>query len=110
MILFSFLSSLIFAIELKDFFKKNIWVLTSYKIDGLQIDPSFCGLFSEDVVLSGAEGDLGLGSPTYLLLYLLCASVVTPMDRSSVPSVLSSRNFRSSVSAVQSVLLNLCIK
>lgn len=85
MILFSFLSSLIFAIELKDFLKKHIWVLTSYKIDGLQIDPSFCGLFSEDVVLSGAEGDLGLGSPTYLLLYLLCASVVTPRTAVAFP-------------------------
>lgn len=79
-------------------------------LQDLQIDHSFCGLFSEDAVLSGVEGDLGLGSPTYLLLYLLCASVVTPMNHSRVPSVLSSGNFRSSVSAVQSVLLNLCIK
>lgn len=79
-------------------------------IYGLQTDPSFCGLFSEEAVLSGAEGDLGLGQPylpTTVLAVCICCH---PMDHSRVPSVLSSRNFSSSVAAVQSVLVNLCIK
>ena len=75
LVLFSFLNSLVFAIELKKFvIKTKFWILTHGQLCGLRAVPQVVGPLSVPAILCGAEGSwLGVALFIY---YRICGGCI----------------------------------